>query len=31
VTKNTPLERLSIWNYWLVSRKMSVVFGKIAP
>jgi len=31
VTNLTPLERLIIWNYWLVSRKMSVVFGKISP
>jgi hypothetical protein len=23
--KNTRLERLIIWNYWLVSRKMSVL------
>lgn len=26
----TPLERLKIWNYWLVSRIMSVGFGILA-
>ena len=26
----TRVERLTIWNYWLVSREMSVVFGTIS-